>query len=626
MDVAGYEDYEDGTSAFVYDDGTKGPLVILTDEDKKQIDTIAALRNQEASVGQPVERVGTTVLDNASRPDTAGPDFNISDPAVEAAPGHDPRLTPKPPGVYNLSPQEAANVGATQTGVDAWGDPIYQTAEDVAASNRPTTATAPGARTTLPTGAEITEQPLGDDATGVRQDLLDAAAFREEAAANKTIAMEKAATEKGRLIGDRLAKLEAQQQADVIEEKRKQDAIAQANKRYQQVAEAPIDPKQAFGGEPAWFKIMTLIGLAAGAAHSGKSHTLDAVNQTIDQSVTLQRDQKSNEIQRLTRVLGSEEGALSALRARMQQAVERRLELGILQADNEAEAAWLRTSASAIRAQRLEEEAKAKAATATSIKTQTATPKAGPGNPAANWNAQTAEENAILKANGTDDKRMAKYTDERVKLGADAVINLADDAEATIGRLTDGQDVPGAGPLDELLQPLMRGADAAAVQQTAGMLKSAFIKAQSGASTTDSERAQLQKLIEGRGTLEDFKRGIALLRSKANNDIETLSSGYSAESRAYGQIKGIRRQRAIAAQRAELQAKSEQEKETARKHLEMKDKEKKQKDKADSDRYEKQKRYLEERGQYENSVPADDGPDPFDSNVVPQWNTPKKGK
>lgn len=583
--IAGYQDNDDGTSVLIFDDGQTSAPVILTDDDRREIDDVA-MAVSDSGAGLPsMDQLPKTItnkfdpgLGSQAAPSEPYADdggfVDTSKPAPAAEPPARDAFTKEP---------------VTQEYLDS--DPM---------SAQPTQAAAPVAKTTLPIAQETTENPMGEDAPEVRQNLLDAAYYREQAEAEKTIAREKAATEKAKLIGQRVAQMDVERKANEIEEAQRKAAIEQATKKYEAVSQRQLDPKQAFGSEPAWFKILTLIGLAAGAAHSGKSHSLEAVNNTINQSLKLQQEQKDSEVNRLSKFLGSQEAGLAAVKARMHEAVERRLELGILQADNDAEAQWLRSSASAIRAQRLEEEAKAKAATATAIRTQTMPPKPVGANPARKWNVETAEERSVLDKWGTDPKKMAKYTDERVKLGVDGTIKLADDAEATITRLAEGQDVPGSGFLDRLLQPYVRGEEGAAVQQVSGALIAQFQKSISGASTTDSERETLRKLVEGRGTLADWKRGIAIIKSQATTQINSLDNGYSSEAGAYNEIGGIRRDRAREAERQRLH--ENQQKEAERKAAIK----------------------AEPKGAhdspliYKNETPEEEN-DPFESGVMPKW-------
>lgn len=502
--VTGYKDLGGGLATLTFDDGQESQPVVLDDKLKAEVAQVASL---VSTPPDPLKAAGASLA-------TGG-----APPAPAPMPAPAPVAPVQPPPPVPAAPTVAV--------------------PPVAAPPVPAPAMPGGGG--LPVVGRVEENPLGADAAPVRERAVEAAGADEQGELAGAEAKAAMAEERARLIGEEIARRDAVLEADKAEADRSKSAIAEASSKYEQISSTPLDPGQAFGGEPAWFKVLTLIGMAAGAASSGRNMTLEAVDKEIDSSLARQKEVKGSEIQRLQGILGDEQAALAATKARMLSAAERRFELGILEADNEGEAAFMRTQQETFKAKRLRAEADAIAATATGIKVQQERLKPVLG--AYPVNAETAEERAVMMANGVDEKRLAKYADERLKTGADSFNSAADNAMATIERLAQGQDVPGSGPLDKLLQPMLRGEDAAAVQQTSGFLTAQFGKMISGASMTDAERQMLNKLIEGRGTLSDWKRGISMLKGHAASQLDTLNSGYSAESRTYDGIQGLRKGR-----------------------------------------------------------------------------------
>lgn len=498
--LTGYEDTGGGTAALHFDDGQVIPNVVLDDKLKSEVTAIAAQMSPQlrAPVVQP----------------------------LTAAPAAVP-VAPVQPMVNPQAPAPASGIAPS-----APVAPVAPVAPDI-----PSPA---GLRPSL----QETEDRLGGEGGTVRQLSTEAAAAEEATSKAILNAKADAVSKKADLIGDRLAEIDTQRQLDAIEATHHEAAIAEASKKYAQVSQQQPDPTQAFGGSPAWFKVLTLIGMAAGAARNGNgSAALDEVNKTIDMSLDAQKNVKNSEIQRLTGILGSEQAGLAAAKARMQKVLEDRLTMGLLQADNEGEAAFFRASLGKATSDRKRSEAEAIKATATSVRNQMTVPKpvkAGVGGPT---DLASQEYANIYKAHGVDPKRMNLYGVQRAKTGADQTIDLVDAATDTIGKLAEGQDVPGVGPIDKFWDAWTRDPDGAAVQQVLGMTKSAFIKSVSGASTTDSERKTLGNIVEGRATKDDLERGLALMKRQARSQLRTLDSSHAPEADAYEDVLKYRSRR-----------------------------------------------------------------------------------
>lgn len=517
MNITGYKDLGGGLATLTFDNGQESQPVVLDDKLKAEVAQVASL---------------------------------VSTPA---APPAEPAAAPQP-----------APVAATPAPAAA-PQPPAPAAPTVASPAAPPPVAPPAmpGGGGMPVVGRVEENALGADAAPVRERAVEAARAEEQGDLAGAEAKAAMADERARLVGEELARQDAALEADKVEADRSKAAVQQATARYEEISAAPLDPGQAFGSEPAWFKVLTLIGMAAGAASSGRNMTLEAVDREIESSLARQKEVKNSEISRLQGVLGDEQAALAATRARMLGAAEKRFELGILEADNEGEAAFMRASRESFKAKRLKAEGEAIAATATGIKTQSAPPVAGPA--VAPVNAETAEERALLQANGVDEKALAAYGKARIDLGVDSAKSTAANALDTIEKVTQGQDVPGVGPVDKLLQPLLRGEDAAAVQQTLNMVNAQFVKAISGAAATDSEREHLQKVIEGRGTLADVKRGLAMVQGIADRQLETLDGSQPNAARAFEGISGLREsRRTLSAKQAKDKAQQQQAMATAK--------------------------------------------------------------
>jgi hypothetical protein len=322
-----------------------------------------------------------------------------------------------------------------------------------------------------------------------------------------------------------------------------------------QLAATPLDPKR-YVHRSTWATALAIIGGAAGIvaeATSSLSRNPQKYKSTfvrdllalMDQDLQLQRTERSEQINELEKQLGSREAAINYARSQalggLAGAVDERQRFA-----RSKEAYNLLGSASnELRAHALDAANRTDAQLLgdASASVQLAQPKPVAGGGRGTLNPETAEEQAVLKQNGVDDKTYAAYGKARLETGADATIGSADNALSVIDKVTAGQDVPGVGPIDKLMQPYMRGEDAAAVQQVVGMVNSQFVKAISGAAATDTERAHLQKVIEGRGTLADVKRGMAMVKDIAGRQLEVVNNTQPGAARAYDSILGLRRGR-----------------------------------------------------------------------------------
>lgn len=519
-----------------FDADTGQELVTFLDPDgsftANHLEPVAAAPAQEAPRGANRQKLLEAAQGMAGATQTVTPETTTVSPA--------PQLTPSEARFQ----QHLQGKGVLETAGVSVPEPTSGLSEQVADAPLP----SPTPRNPLPV-AGITREGLSPESQAVA----------EQSRANIMAATEEADTATGEAEQQQLAatdqrvRAEAERRlgqaaADAQLSDLAQRKLAEAQEFGRQARATPISPSKALGGDKFFFAILANVGAAMsnfGSALLGQGPTMDpnvvddiirdSVNQQLaDRQMAVEgadmatADARAEQIRGEIRANASLEKWFEA-----QAQVEKLPELKASYAANAQQRA----------AARAEKERALAETEFTRESVQMAAPKPGEAQPI--LNAETAEEKAVLDANGVSKESMAKYTNERVKTGADAFLASADRADEVITKLTNGQDVPGSGPLDKLLQPLARGEDGAAVQQATGFLTAQFGKLISGASMTDAERQMLTGLIEGRGTLDDWKRGISMLRGHANSQLDSLNSGYSAEARAYdtiGQMRKGRRQ------------------------------------------------------------------------------------
>lgn len=312
----------------------------------------------------------------------------------------------------------------------------------------------------------------------------------------------------------------------------------------------PIDPGQALAGDKFFFAILANVGAALsnfGSALLGQKATQDTnvVDDLIRQSVQMQMAQKNIDIDATSRDQDYARSESARLEMRANASLEKWFESRAAVEKNPELAAQYRANAeqrdAAIKRSQME---LAESEWTKEVKTR-AVPKPGKKVPGP-VNAETAQEQAVLEANGVTDANFRKYTKERVKSGADQVINDIAGAKDVVNKLASGQDVPGVGKWDEFATKWLNDPDGAAVQQVLGMTQAQFIHSVSGAAATDKEAERLLKVIQGPGwtpNKETITRGLNILESHARSSLDTLNTGYPGESRSYDAIGGMRKGR-----------------------------------------------------------------------------------
>lgn len=336
-----------------------------------------------------------------------------------------------------------------------------------------------------------------------------------------------------------------QRAADDELKARAQASFDRAQAYSRQARATPIEPAKALGGEKFFYAIMANVGAALsnfGSALLGQGATMDpnVVDDIIADGVKLQLEQKRTAIEGADQDLGIADAELSRAKIQANASLEKFFEAqAAVEKMPEVRAALAANAAQRTAAREAET---AKLAEIEYRQENVERKPAAPG--ALPLNLESAEDQAIIQQNGATKDSMAKYAEKRLATGADQVIETNRAARETIEKLANGQDVPGVGPIDKFMDQWTRDPDGAAVQQALGMGRAQFIKAISGATVSESERKVLDRIVEGRGTLDDIKRGLDFIDRSAKSSLDALTPGFSGEARAYEQIRGRQRARA----------------------------------------------------------------------------------
>ncbi len=548
--ISGYKDLGGGLATLVFDDGQESQPVVLDDKLKSEVTMVASLVNpQQGNLGA----AGANLATGGNAPTDAVMPAPAQAPAPSAPAPAPAAVDTVPP---SISDQQASNWQQSQA------SPAPPTSAVPALSTPALPAPASPGSNGLPNAGRVTGSNYGADSGAVRDLLGEANQAEQQAGEAGALAKANAAETRGKLVGDRLAQMQIEDDARAVQLKQNQDAQAEAQKKYAAVSQSQPDPVQAFAGEPTWYKILTLIGLGAGAAAKGAAiynnqdpskvgnATSNEVDKTIQQSIDSQKAVRSSELTRLTGILGNEQAAESALKAQMQKSVENRLTLGIMQADNQGEADYYRATLGTIRAARLRSDAAAVGQTATSVKDSYEVPKPGKGGPGGPINPETATENAILADENVTPAVFREYGKEREKSGVDSTLSAVSQAKNVVQKLSNGQDVPGLGPWDSFATKFLNDPEGAAVKQALGITLAQFKKEISGAAVTDNEAKELMGVIEGPGwrpTKDTLLRGLAIIERNATSKKAVLDTTFLGASRAYDRIQADRGHRAARA-------------------------------------------------------------------------------
>jgi hypothetical protein len=493
---------------------------------------------------------------------------NPLDPPVTEFPGGPPPVAP-PPDPATAPPMGAPPVDpATGAAPAAPPSPGLQAA--LASFGGPGLADA--APSAPPAGA--LPQPDGTIVKGatIAQPSTPGQAQAQRAGLDTAQDAEKRATEQATREAARNAVIEAQQQfvAEQIARQKNEfetrAAVAtkeRVSKEMRAVSEGELDPGRVFtGGGGAWPIVQTLLGIAGGlvigaigGAPAGISMILGSINRAVGDDIARQREVKSSRLAYLTDVLGDENLAIQRLKVEQYNLIN--LTNASLAADARARKALSAAIPlqDALTAEHAREDVNFRKQHDTKVTTEvvgqqflemTRKPEAA-AKPNL-LNPETQEEFAVFQANGVDPNAPAyrKYTEERQAVAP--TLGAVDDAERVLAAITQGEDVPGVGPLDELLaksRPLTSD-DASKIRQVQQNVVDAFLRARSGAAVTEQERESLTRVVEGRGTYADVKRGLQIVRNQEQRKLDAYDSGFPHFARVVKQLDGMRKGRARA--------------------------------------------------------------------------------
>jgi hypothetical protein len=149
--------------------------------------------------------------------------------------------------------------------------------------------------------------------------------------------------------------------------------------------------------------------------------------------------------------------------------------------------------------------------------------------------ARSRDLNEIARANRADDKRIANVdkgvTDLSKTLQKEGIPELEtaiSGAEGALGRYKNGE-VPGIGPLKNMLPAAMMSDEGKDVRQALAQVRNIVLSARSGAAVTDQE---LRRLVEEIGTgagmsEDDIRKGLAKVRTRINAIKTNAAAGVS---------------------------------------------------------------------------------------------------
>jgi hypothetical protein len=387
---------------------------------------------------------------------------------------------------------------------------------------------------------------------------------------------ERRATEQATREAARNAVIEAfQQRAVELVARQKQEAEMQAavatkerlEREAKAVADGELDPARVFtGGGGAWPIIQTLLGVAGGivlgavgGAPAGLAMILGSLQRAVGDDIARQREAKNSRLKYLTEVLGDENLAIQRLKTE---------QYNLIQLTNASLAADARARKALSAAIPLQDALNAEHARETvnfnrQHETKVTTEVVGkqflemtqPKGPAARPGLapETAEEAAIWQKHGVDRHSPAfrQFNEARAKIAP--VTGAVRDAKTVLEAVAQGQDVPGFGNWDEFTLWLSRQAQegneaAANAVQTIGFAHEFMLRDLSGAAVTaPEEKRVLEKLLSGRFTTSDLRRGLDIVDKYAARKVSEWDRQYPEFNRAAQEVEQLGRSRKLGA-------------------------------------------------------------------------------
>jgi hypothetical protein len=470
----------------------------------------------------------------------------------------DPSLGPTP-GYADALP------GAPAPGVPAPGAPV--------SSIGPTPGYADAAPSAPPAGA-----PPQPDGTVVKGQRIEQPSTPGQAAAGAALLdtaqnAEQRATEQATREAARDAVIEAFQQraVELVARQKNEFETAVAVKKHERTqselaaaSKDELDPARVFtGGGGAWPIIQTLLAVASGGLVGGLGGSLlmlsGGINRAVRDDIARQKEAQDSRLAYLTKVFGDEELALQRLKAEQYNLIQ--LTNASLAADARARKALSAAVPlqDALVAEHAREDVAFRKAHETKVitevvgqqfleMTQPKGPTARPG-----LAPETAEEAAIWQKHGVDRHSPAfrQFNEARAKIAP--VTGAVRDAKTVLEAVAQGQDVPGFGNWDEFTLWLSRQAQegneaAANAVQTIGFAHEFMLRDLSGAAVTaPEEKRVLEKLLSGRFTTSDLRRGLDIVDKYAARKVSEWDRQYPEFNRAAQEVEQLGRSRKLGA-------------------------------------------------------------------------------
>lgn len=402
---------------------------------------------------------------------------------------------------------------------------------------------------TTPGGAQL-QLDLLDQKQQAETNVAEEAVKTAAVIANKEYFTQRAAEEMAR--------------ARFVEERKATDEIAnRVRTKFEATAEEELEPGRVFSGKDgAWPVITTILGAVVGGLAAGPVGAMAMLFKGIDREIRRdldrQKDQKGSRLDTYNEILGDQNLAYQRLYSQQLNIVAMQAET--LAAESKARGAnsEMVTLAERLRMKHTEEAARVAQGLQVSEANKYVSDlylkmQQKPGKPVQQLDPETAEELEVFKRNSVDPKDAGwrDYVKTRVEKAPylDSVKTASGTIEQVMAR-HGGQDVPGIGIIDSrtALSKIASLGDheAAAVAQTTAALKDAFGRLKSGGAIGKEETATFQTIIEGRGTLDDLRRGIEIARRLGQSALDEYDRGFPHFARASQQLEQLRRGRGTA--------------------------------------------------------------------------------
>ena len=514
--------------------------------------------------------MGQVMFEDGTSMPVHDPDGTFKAEALEVAsrnkqaPAPTPNAAPEAPNAAGPTPVIAPPAQAPGA-VDQWNAPPAA----------PAPSGLPPVRGGLPAGGQV-EGPTPETERNVRGSVGRAASSGYDADVMsidreiETLRSRKAEVQRQRIQNTEL------ERANEIALRQNEQARNAARAKQKEVIDRPTVPGKIFHDMGIFATVMTAIGAIAGGAlqarRGGRNEGVDFIESMLSRSIQIQQSDKQSELQSLATELGDLNAATSMMQARQWSLIGDRARIGEAESSlPEEKTRWAELQALA-QAKRDEKLTAAEGPLMQRQVQEMRVPKeTGPGVPTLEGlvTPETVEEqrmlNQLLEAaypSLPPKARQEQWNDfAKTRTGFSRSKLKLEQAEQAIRRFNDNGDVSGFGPLGIVIPSSIAGSDANAVRQYVGSALFDQIKAESGAAFTDAEYERRLKVMLGAGDGDSMLRGVQMMRSPIELQMNELKSQYPALSEFHEQAfrrQDKRRKSSDENKRAQLEAQKAQ--------------------------------------------------------------------